>query len=170
MAYEVGADTPKPSDVTINWKEVYSLWSVIVRYRADNAQMSISCDDGYGNLVTGYEKNSPVFNLTSADAPMFSQDDDYLQDFYLAFYSMYYDLKAVDGRGNPILVKLSTGTRYTPYYPEKSGGTGYDYSMFSATNGWPLINTKTNEVVQDVLEKNPETGAWSIKNSAYKFI
>lgn len=170
LAYEVGADTPKPSDVTINWKEVYSLWSVIVRYRADNAQMSISCDDGYGNLVTGYEKNSPVFNLTSANAPMFSQDDDYLQDFYLAFYSMYYDLKAVDGRGNPILVKLSTGTRYTPYYPEKSGGTGYDYSMFSATNGWPLINTKTNEVVQDVLEKNPETGAWSIKNSAYKFI
>jgi len=170
LAYEDGADTPKTSDVKINWKEVYSLWSVIVRYRSDNAKMSIYVNDGYGNMVTGYEKATPVFNLTSAKNDMFSSGDDYLQDFYLAFYSMYYDLKAADERGNPILVKQSTGERFVPYYPEKSDGTGYEYSNFSAKNGWPLINTKTDTVVKNVLTRDPATATWSIKDNSYKFI
>lgn len=169
LSYEVGADAPKPEDVRINWKDVYSLWSVIVRYRAGNDRMS-SVYDVEGSQVTGYSSSSPVFQLTNSNDPMFSgPGDDYLQDFYLAFYSMYYDLKAVDGRGNPILVNVAKNERYYPYYPQKDGGTGYDYSYFSSVNGFPLMGNTSKSVVNHVLEHNAD-GTWHIKDSAYKFI
>lgn len=170
LAYEVGADAPSESDVKINWKAVYSLWSAIVRYRSGNQRMEWVYTSG-DKEVTGYSVSSPVFNLTSDEEAMFPDGggDDYLQDFYLAFYSMYYDLKAVDSRGNPILYNVSSGERYYPYYPTSSGSTGYNYDYFSSANEFPLKGAKSDTVVKGILTKNKD-GSWSIHNGSYKFI
>lgn len=149
IAYEVGADTPKPEDVRINWKEVYSLWAAIVRYRAGNKKMQTIHKDG-DTEVTGYSLNSPVYNLKSGDQDrvMFNSGDDYLQDFYLAFYSMYYDLKASDYHGNPLVYDVIDNEWYYPYYPDIGEvGTGVNYEAFNETNGYPLKGKNTGNII-----------------------
>ena len=168
IAYDLGAEAPSYSDVKIDWKEVYCLWSAIAQYRSGNERMS-EFKTYLDKDTTGYASGQIVWDLTSADDDMFNgSGDDYLQDFYLAFYSMYYDLKALDYHGNPILIDIySNCEKYYPYYPAVEGGTGtrYNFANFNYENGFPLKGERSGNIVTGLLIQNKD-GSWELTDAA----
>lgn len=163
LAYRYGADTPTYNDIKIDWSEVYSLWCVIVRYRSGNEKMS----KVYSGNKTGYSVGGAVFDKKGLNSALFSANDEYLQDFYLAFYAMYYDMNALDTNGNPIVVDSMTGQRYVPYYPNSVNGTGLDYSYFSEEHGYPLTPDGGKTVVTNIIALN-NNYQWYMTTPAYQ--
>lgn len=165
LAYRYGADTPTYEDVEINWDEVYALWSVLVKYRSGNKNMEKVFSSGSGK-ATGYSEGAAVFDLKVNPTMLFdSSNQAYLQDFYLAFYSMYYDMKALDDHGNPIVINIVNDERYVPYYPSTDGNQK-DYKFFNSSNGYPLVGEISKKVEKDLIYLNAD-GEWCISD-AYK--
>lgn len=170
MAYAMGTDIPSYADVQIDWGEVYTLWAGIVSYRSQNQMMGANISDDSSATLTPYYSGGMYIVADDTDASLFELDgdgsDDYVQDLYLAFYLMYYDMKSMDDRGNPILVDVSTGHRYLPYYPDNGTADGYDFSYYCEENGYPMKDASNGNIITNAVEKD-DNGIWQIKSSSY---
>ena len=170
MAYAMGTDIPSYADVQIDWGEVYTLWAGIVSYRSQNQMMNTNISDDSSVTLTPYYSGGMYVVADDTDASLFKLDgdgaDDYVQDLYLAFYLMYYDMKSMDDRGNPILVDVTTGHRFLPYYPNDGSAGGYDFSYYCEDNGYPMKDASNGDIITNAVEKD-DNGIWQINTSSY---
>lgn len=173
LAYRYGTDAPTPEECAIDWGEVYTLWAAIVNYRSENDLMSTPITEtveGTEYTFCSYDVGGMFLVADDTNASLFLPDgegaDDYIQDLYLAFYFMYYDLRGMDEAGNPFLTDISNGDRYVPNYESDGTVGGHNFSSFSEESGYPMRNVRTDEIVTNMIYLD-ENDMWAINTTDY---